>query len=632
MTYRILLVALLGSFWWSSLALAGNLYNSNGIRIDQAGPGEQCLSVTQVQTGVYDIEINNIAAFSTTIIYTISATSSNVKIRNIWVEPCEVPSWPSAIVQVIVNEDGGTFEYVQNIRKRSCVSSFGCDDLDGNTGTLNVSINSITGHIGHPSLGGIIECDNVDWLYSEEGNIYADVLAQSSIERVFLPGGSSSVFGDLVAVTGEVFRVQAAGSVGTAMAPVTISGVGDTDIISAANGGVHAHINIDGNVRNIRSLESDWTGSFSALVVDDDGNPSDVGAGYNITGNPTGTPGRLMTSLTIEEDWQTYLRAEQIAEDVLVRIGNDLNDSAYFPAQKAFQLRALNGLAGQIIVNAEMIGGDWNGSVRVNTSQNAGQPLIDLSPTSAAADEIAPHYKVLSHRLGGGAVGLAPFNFHQFAGPAPIDRCDLDCNPFHTEYLSVGDCEEIIELKRVDIEHYGPVFVRDAADQYRVEFRPAFTGGGPTWFDVSSQFVVDTTFTATTEANAHRVVRLVAATGSQTNFAAAGWFRFRPLIINKDDIDEHQVRCAWVNGNPGVAYDSSIVSGDLGNTSSGPQYDWYQFRVGLVPCPPESMLFEGDQVNPSDIAVWLDEPFEVNMDGQICEQDLADMLTAYDAQ
>lgn len=442
-----------------------------------------------------------------------------------------------------------------------------------------------------------------------------------------LPNGTSSVLGDLVSVTGRVFRIQAAGSVGTALAPVTISGVGDTDVISAANGGVHAHINIDGNVRNIRSLASDWTGSFSALVVDDDGNPSDVGAGYNITG----TSARLMASLTIEEDWQTYLRAEQIAEDVLVRIGNDLNNSVYVfdplqPPQKAFQLRALDGLAGQIIVNAEMTGGDWNGSVRVNTSLNASLPLIDLSPTSATADEVAPHYKVLSHRLGGGAVGLAPFNFHQFTGPLPTSRNDLDCNPFHTEFLAVGDCETITDLNEAIIDHYGPVFVSGEGPHYRVEFLPAFfdPSTGPQWINVTDQFEVDESRTATASNTSNRKVYIVPSKDNASAFNAAGRFRFRPIA--------DKVKCANVNGTPNVAYQSSVVSGDLGNTSSGTQYHWYQFRVALAPCPPGSMLFEGDQVNASDLTAWISNPFEVNMDGQICTQDFALMTSAYEPE
>lgn len=44
------------------------------------------------------------------------------------------------------------------------------------------------------------------------------------------------------------------------------------------------------------------------------------------------------------------------------------------------------------------------------------------------------------------------------------------------------------------------------------------------------------------------------------------------------------------------------------------------------------MLFEGNQVNPSDLAAWIDSPFEVNMDGQVCAQDFADMSAAYNNQ
>lgn len=112
---------------------------------------------------------------------------------------------------------------------------------------------------------------------------------------------------------------------------MTISGVGDTDIISAANGGVHAHINIDGIVRNMRSFNSDWTGSFEAVRADDINNPGGLGLGYRITG----VTARLMAGLRIEEDWRTFLGAEQIAEDVVVRIGEDLNNSAFDPTEKA---------------------------------------------------------------------------------------------------------------------------------------------------------------------------------------------------------------------------------------------------------------------------------------------------------
>jgi hypothetical protein len=627
------IVSTLAVLVWITNASGGNVYTGNGIEIDQMYSGWACADMTEVEPGVYDIEIVCVA-YNSSLVLTISAHSSGVKIRNIWIQCCETDDWPTNYVTLIVEEDGGTFDYIESIRQRNCQGSTECGWLEGDNGTLNVSVNSITGHIGHPTNGGVIVCDKVEWLHSTGGNLYADVYADDEITWVHFPSITSGIYGDLVCSDGLIHSVATQGEIGTPTDPITISGIGDTRLISTLTGGIHANISIDGNLRRVRNQGSDWTGTAFVTRIDDTSNPSASGAGFM-----TEASSEVLVDVRILEDWRTAIQSSGLGSGALFQIGRDLDDSVYLQSvpspimpPEAFQFAALDGLKGQIIVNAEMTGGDWNGSVQVNTGLNGSQPLIDLSPASANADQIAPHYTILSHRLGGGAVGLAPFNFHQFTGPLPASRADLDCNPYHTEFLAVGACEEVTGLTHVDIEHYGPVFVRGATDQYRVEFRPAFTGGGATWTDVTGKFVVDTSFTATTEATAHRVVRLVAASGNQANFAAAGWFRFRPIVVDNGGVMEHQVRCAGVNGTPGVAYDSSVVSGDLGDTTSGTQYDWYQFRVGLVPCPPESELFAGDQVNASDLTVWIDSSFEVNMDGQVCSQDFADMSAAYDGQ
>ena len=49
-------------------------------------------------------------------------------------------------------------------------------------------------------------------------------------------------------------------------------------------------------------------------------------------------------------------------------------------------------------------------------------------------------------------------------------------------------------------------------------------------------------------------------------------------------------------------------------------------------CESSSMLFENDRVNASDLAAWVNNPFEVNMDGQICTQDFALMTSAYEPE
>jgi hypothetical protein len=74
-----------------------------------------------------------------------------------------------------------------------------------------------------------------------------------------------------------------------------------------------------------------------------------------------------------------------------------------------------------------------------------------------------------------------------------------------------------------------------------------------------------------------------------------------------------------------------VVSGDLGSTS-GTQYSWYAFGVQtyLAMGGSSAPLFEGDQVNASDIAAWPAEPFETNADGETDSSDFADMVDAYD--
>lgn len=263
------------------------------------------------------------------------------------------------------------------------------------------------------------------------------------------------------------------------------------------------------------------------------------------------------------------------------------------------------------------------GTVIVNSAAGSDQFVGSVDVGSLT---LASNYTNLSSTFGGGSIGAAPFNFHQFTGPLPTSRNDLDCNPFHTEFVVVGNCETITDLNEAVIDHYGPVFVSGEGPHYRVEFLPAFfdPSTGPQWIDVTNQFKVDESRTATASNTSNRKVYIVPSKDNASAFNAAGRFRFRPIA--------DKVKCANVNGTPNVAYQSSVVSGDLGNTSSGTQHHWYQFRVALAPCPPGSMLFEGNQVNASDLAAWINNPFEVNMDGRICSQDFALMSSAYEPE
>lgn len=250
---------------------------------------------------------------------------------------------------------------------------------------------------------------------------------------------------------------------------------------------------------------------------------------------------------------------------------------------------------------------------------------------------LAPYYKALSYELGGGAIGVAPFNFHQFTGPLGVNDI-RDCSPYHTEIVAVDQCDELTKIEEVIIDHYGPVYVNGTTGQhYKIEYRPNYLGTGPGgaggWVDVSDQFMVDTTFTDwSDDSTPNRMVRIVPVDDMATGFNAPGRFRFRPMTSSDDqpdpgETDRNMVLCADVDGNPPVMYQSSMVGPD-GDNPTGPSYHWYMFRVNYFLCE-NSMAFEGDQVNSADMSAWLSQPFEVNADGQTDTQDFVDMADAY---
>lgn len=79
-------------------------------------------------------------------------------------------------------------------------------------------------------------------------------------------------------------------------------------------------------------------------------------------------------------------------------------------------------MQGQIIINAGNGGGEWNGAISIDETTISG-----------------PNYTQTSAQLGGGAVGLAPFNYHA-----------TNCIPAHNSTVTS-------EPSTVTLSHYGPV-------------------------------------------------------------------------------------------------------------------------------------------------------------------------------
>lgn len=117
-------------------------------------------------------------------------------------------------------------------------------------------------------------------------------------------------------------------------------------------------------------------------------------------------------------------------------------------------------------------------------------------------------------------------------------------------------------LDSVTIQHYGPIYVSGEEPYFRVEFKPRWAPS--VWQDKTSLFEVDTTRTATGSGSNNRIAVIKATSSNGNGFKVSGWWRIRPLA--------GKVKCDGVSGtsgNPDVQWDSSVVSGDLGEATAG---------------------------------------------------------------
>ncbi len=228
---------------------------------------------------------------------------------------------------------------------------------------------------------------------------------------------SGGLFGN-VSATGDIASIDMGGAIGTSTTPVSITTTGHGSDVGTVKGtAVYANIttphqsNPRGDTKRIEATTGGFKGSLTTYVMQ---------------GTALGTPAiDLATNLDANVDVFALDRGLTIDGSILagrtVRVGRAL-------AAQAPVVIGSGGLQGQIILNAENIDGTWSGSVTVGSTT--------LSPT--------PYYTQLSSQLGGGAVGLAPYNCHV-----------QDCDPPH---LSVLTEEEVGEgLSSVVVRHYGPV-------------------------------------------------------------------------------------------------------------------------------------------------------------------------------
>lgn len=492
---------------------------------------------------------------------------------------------------------------IRDLGDSSIAANFACvgDIISDAAVNTEISVVKITGDLGRDSSdnNGLIIVDEARW-FESLGNWYASVITQDSHPPLLYEtvGGttfSNAVRGGMYNFNGrqKYFSVWGSGGItGTPGQPFEIGG----ESIERIRANFIDEIAVGNIVVPANEIDVNWIytatdfNSSTPVIIDQFG-------GLSNTDNHS--PG----GLEITRDYGATLQVNllglsnpQSGDPTIFTIGRTMltGSNITLPA---------NGLSAQLIINKENTSGQWLGSVNVGSTTLTGP--IELDYTS--------YYTELSSELGGGAVGLAPFNFHQREiGPGAGQS--MDCNPYQTEERALGRTDQ---LQFVDISHYGPVYATGVDPQFRVEFLP-WMDVNQTWVDRTSLFEVDFAVTGSDSGSTSRIARIKATAANKEGFKAAGTWRIRPIT--------GRVKCAGVIGDPNVKYVSSVVSGDLGAIGIR---SWYQFDVRLELSPGVFALESGNGVQANDLTQWLIEPFETNADGETDAQDFIDMANEY---
>ncbi|MBX3361111.1 MAG: hypothetical protein KF912_11795 [Phycisphaeraceae bacterium] len=245
---------------------------------------------------------------------------------------------------------------------------------------------------------------------------------------------------------------------------------------------------------------------------------------------------------------------------------------------------AANGLKGQIIIDSDNTGDDWDGDVIIGAGTVS---PITIGPSQSQPND-APYYEMLSSAIGdgtAGAIGLVPFNFHP-----------KDSSPDNDAFLSTAQAPDY-----VDIWHYGPVKIVGSSAPVTVEVAEVAypVDGSPTWTDVTNDY------TYAVQSN-KRVLRITPKEGE--SFGPGHMYRVKPVSGNLQcDI------AATVN----VEYDAPSAYAWFD--------DYYRFKIFH-----SFDLSMNGFVGYEDVEMWNNEPSDVNLDDEVNSMDLADIILNID--
>lgn len=313
------------------------------------------------------------------------------------------------------------------------------------------------------------------------GNVESSIIAGGNIGQILIGGDMT---GDISAPDGKITQITVGGSLGASGTAIDITA--DTGLTSLEADEIHADLQLNvgatfGGIQRIvtngGSSDGDFTGSVDANNIFEGGYggpgvpeidiAGDLDASFTVDlgivvpvtvgGSVNGDwtlGGNLADFINVAGDLNADVSADRIGSGATFRLSVDGDVTSAASITSSTDLTASTtlaiggsllgpislgsgGLKGQIIVNSDNDGGAWSGDVTVGSTT--------LSPAGAYTQT----------GLGGGAVGLAPFDLHK-----------QDCDPPYS-----GSTPPTVSSSTIDIDlvHYGPIKHDGTGKPFKVE-------------------------------------------------------------------------------------------------------------------------------------------------------------------
>ncbi|MBC7835493.1 MAG: hypothetical protein H7Y88_10405 [Phycisphaerales bacterium] len=419
------------------------------------------------------------------------------------------------------------------------------------------------------------------------GDIAGDITATNGrIDNVFVGG---DLFGDVKAESGRIGQIVAGGDIGASGSPVTItakqSDVSIHSIRSISADNIHANITsnlnfvpgtgLDAKIGRIKAETGVITGSITTRGVA--GTVAEGAGGVCSTGNFSAD---IASDLSIES---TLDIGGELLSGTTVRIGA-------LSSGGSITIDANAGLEGQIIITDAFSNGGWFDPVTIGTGGS--QIVIDPANTSFPPEV---DYTQTSAQLGGGAIGVVPFDNHR-----------ADCSPLEEAFIE----QPANVPSTIRIRHYGPITFAWGTMPYVIT-RKLYPCDSDPWAECCQTSCgatdISNLFTAALGSSANggtaRDVILTPVSGftwpdDRTEFC------FKPVTSGTN-----RLKCSGVPNEPSVyAYK-------------------YRFLVG-IPCGSADLVGGDGEVDSADLAAWMQNPIDLNGDGLANDADLALILQA----